>query len=160
MQHELRRKDRQLTTEEALKLLETAEYGVLSTVNTDGTPYGVPLNFVLDNNKIYFHCAGVGQKLDNIAHNNNVTFVVIGETEPVADVSSYSTYFESAIVSGKASIVTDAQAKRNILYVLTEKYLPENMDIFEKSLSGGMLEKTTVVAIDIEHLVGKAKKKK
>ena len=159
MQHEVRRKDRQITNDEAIKLLENAEYGVLSTLNPDGTPYGVPLSFVLDSNKIYFHCAGVGQKLDNIAANNNVTFVVVGQTEPVAEESSYSTFYESAFISGKATIVETPDEKRNILYTLTKKYLPDNMDIFEKSISGGSLERTTVVAIDIEYITGKAKKK-
>jgi len=159
MQREVRRKDRQITTEEALKLLESAEYGILSTVNSDGTPYGIPLNFVLDNNKIYFHCASVGQKLDNIAANSNVSFVVIGQTEPVAEESSYSTYYESAFITGKAHIIENPEEKRSILFTLTKKYLPDNMDIFEKSLSGGMLEKTTVAAIDIEQITGKSKRK-
>ena len=159
MQRDLRRKDRQITTEEAFKLLENAEYGVLSTVNPDGTPYGIPLNFVLDNNKIYFHCASVGKKLDNIAGNNNVSFVVVGFTEPVAEEQSYSSYYESAFVSGKANIIENPEEKRSILHILTKKYFPEKMDMFEKSISGGALERTTVAAIEIECITGKAKKK-
>lgn len=37
---EMRRKDRMLTDEEAYKLLKETEYGVLSTICPDGTPYG------------------------------------------------------------------------------------------------------------------------
>ena len=160
MQREIRRKDRQLTTEEALKLLETAEYGVLSTINTDGTPYGVPLNYLLSEHKIYFHCASVGQKIDNITANSNVSFVVVGETQPVVEGHDYSTYYESAFAAGKANIVTDPEEKLNSLRKLTEKYFPERMDVFEQSISGGTFERIHMVAIDIEYITGKSKRKK
>ena len=41
---EMRRKDREISEEEACQLLATGEYGVLSTVGSDGEPYGVPLS--------------------------------------------------------------------------------------------------------------------
>lgn len=48
---EMRRKDRAITEEDARELLNTAEYGILSTVSEDGEPYGVPLDYcVVDNN--------------------------------------------------------------------------------------------------------------
>jgi hypothetical protein len=52
---ELRRQDRAITEEEALALLNKAEYGVLSTVTENGEPYGVPLNFCVIDHCIYFH---------------------------------------------------------------------------------------------------------
>ena len=36
----MRRKDRQVSDEEAMAYLKAAEYGVLSTVGPDGEPYG------------------------------------------------------------------------------------------------------------------------
>ncbi|MHC4207121.1 MAG: pyridoxamine 5'-phosphate oxidase family protein, partial [Planctomycetota bacterium] len=66
---ELRRKDRAITEEEAMTLLSSAEYGVLSTVSDNGEPYGVPLNFCIIDHCIYFHCAIEGRKIDNIKHN-------------------------------------------------------------------------------------------
>ena len=43
----LRRKDRAITEEESVALLNKAEYGVLSTAAENGKPYGVPLNFCI-----------------------------------------------------------------------------------------------------------------
>ena len=43
----MRRKDKALPDAAAMQLLEHAEYGVLSTVDAAGQPYGVPLNYVL-----------------------------------------------------------------------------------------------------------------
>lgn len=45
MQYEVRREDRKISEEEAMSILQKAEYGVLSTVSEDGTPYSIPLNF-------------------------------------------------------------------------------------------------------------------
>jgi len=84
---ELRRKDRALTDEEAIALLNRAEYGVLSTVNENGKPYGVPLNFCVIDQYIYFHCAVEGQKIDNFKKDKSVSFCAVGNTEllPVCD---------------------------------------------------------------------------
>jgi len=159
MHREMRRKDRELTREEAVAMLEKAEYGILSTLSSDGTPYGVPISFILENNTIYLHMAKTGHKLDNILANPAVSFSVVGPAEPVVEGDSYSTFFESAIAFGKARLVEDAKEIRDALYILTEKYFPDNMDVFEASIAGNSLSRLYVVAIDIEHLSAKAKKK-
>ena len=53
----MRRKDRQVSDEEAMAYLKAAEYGVLSTVGPDGEPYGVPLTYAVeeDGNLTAFH---------------------------------------------------------------------------------------------------------
>ena len=51
---QLRRKDRAIPQEEAMAILNKAEYGVLSTVSEDRIPYGVPLNFCIIDGYIYF----------------------------------------------------------------------------------------------------------
>ncbi len=53
----MRRIDREISEHEAVELLHKAEYGVLSTVDKSGQPYGVPLSYVYKDNAIYFHCA-------------------------------------------------------------------------------------------------------
>jgi nitroimidazol reductase NimA-like FMN-containing flavoprotein (pyridoxamine 5'-phosphate oxidase superfamily) len=80
MKH-IRRKEREITTQEAIEILDSAEYGVLSTVGEDDQPYGVPICYVHKNGSIYFHCALGGHKLDNIRHNEKVSFCVVGKTK-------------------------------------------------------------------------------
>ena len=60
---EMRRKDRKLDEQIAVSLLEHCEYAVLSTVDGDGNPYGVPISPVLEGKNLYFHCALEGRKL-------------------------------------------------------------------------------------------------
>ena len=74
---EMRRKEKMISQEEIMEVLEKAEYGVLSTVSGDGIPYGTPVNFVFMDGAIYFHCATEGHRLGNIAANDNVCFTAL-----------------------------------------------------------------------------------
>ena len=56
----MRRKERQLPEEEAIRLLKDGEYGVLATYGEDGWPYGVPISYVYDDRRIYVHGAQTG----------------------------------------------------------------------------------------------------
>jgi hypothetical protein len=151
---ELRRKDRAITEEEAIALLNKAEYGVLSTVNENGKPYGVPLNFCIIDLCIFFHCAIEGQKIDNIKQNKSVSFCVVGNTEILPD--KFGTKYESVIVSGGVEEVFDIN-KQIALKGLLQKYSPE---FFDKGLKyiEDLGEKTRVFKITINKLTGKARK--
>ena len=105
--HELRRKDRAVSDDDAMGILKKAEYGVLSTVCPDGTPYGVPLNFCFVENAIYFHCAVEGRKIDNVERNPSVSFCVVGATEVMP--AKFGTKYESVIVSGTVGEVFDKE---------------------------------------------------
>ncbi len=158
MYRNMRRSDRQISREEAMEILRNGEYGFLATVGGDNQPYAVPLSYIVIENEIFFHCALSGQKLDNIAHEEKVCFSVAGETQPVYD-NNFTTYFESAVVFGKARIIEDLDMKKEVLLKLAEKYLPEYMNMADKAIDGSMT-KTAVCAVTIDHITGKAKKKK
>ncbi|MFL0197848.1 pyridoxamine 5'-phosphate oxidase family protein [Clostridium sp. WILCCON 0269] len=66
-----------------MEILINGEYGVLATNGEDGYNYATALNYVYINDKIYFHCATEGHKLDNIKVNNKVSFCVVGKTQVV-----------------------------------------------------------------------------
>ena len=151
---ELRRKDRAITEEEALSLLNKAEYGVLSTVTENGEPYGVPLNFCFIDHCIYFHCAVEGQKIDNIRQNKSVSFCAVGNTEILPD--KFGTKYESVIVSGEVEEVFDTN-KQIALEGLLHKYSSEFIDKGMKYIDG-FREKTRVFKITINKLTGKARK--
>ena len=150
---ELRRKDRAITEEESVALLNKAEYGVLSTVTENGKAYGVPLNFCIINDCIYFHCAVEGQKIDNIKQNKSVSFCAIGNTELLPD--KFGTKYESIIVSGEVEEVFDMD-KQMAMEGLLHKYSPEFFDKGIKYIEG-LREKTRVFKVTINKLTGKAR---
>ena len=149
----MRRKDKAMQDGAIIGLLQNGEYGVLSTVDGNEQPYGVPLNYVLMNNCIYFHCALEGHKLDNLAANAKVSFCVVGRTNVLP--AEFSTEFESVIVFGCASVI-EGEERYQALNALIEKYSPEFV-----SEGRAYIEKfdshTNLVRIEIQQMTGKAK---
>lgn len=152
---ELRRKDRAMGADEAVAVLDKAEYGVLSTASPEGEPYGVPLNFCVIENSIYFHCAMEGRKIDNIEKNKSVSFCAVGDTEILPD--KFGTTYESVIVSGEIEEVFDNH-KQIALEGLLKKY---SLNYFQKGLEyiETLKSKTRVFRIGILHVSGKARRK-
>lgn len=150
----MRRDDRAINQQEALTILEKAEYGVLSTLGEDGYPYGVPVSHVVVDGKICFHCAGEGKKLQNLKYHPKVSFVAVGHTQVMPE--SFGTKFESAMAFGTAREAAP-EDKQKILEALIDKYSTGFREGGLKYIaaSGG---RTQVWEITVEHLTGKAKR--
>ena len=153
MFREMLKKKRETTKDEAYQFLEKAQEGILSTISVDNSyPYGTPVNHVLIDNKIYFHCAVEGHKIDNIRHNNKVSFFAI--VSSIVDKESYTTHFESVHVFGKAYIVEDKKEKVKALYELSRKFTGEFFVNVKEKMSGS-LDVTGIVRIEIDDIKGK-----
>ncbi|MZP30011.1 pyridoxamine 5'-phosphate oxidase family protein [Heliobacterium undosum] len=151
---EMRRSDKQISSEDCAQILVKGQIGILSTISADGYPYGVPLNYVYENGCIYFHSALTGQKLDNIQNESKVSFCVVGDTELLS--SSFDTNYESVIVFGRAKIVHDHEKEHGLL-ALVKKYSLDYVENGKKYIKQSG-DKTRVVKIDIEHITGKAQR--
>ena len=77
MFRKMRRAERELPEGQAKEILENGSYGVLALAGDGGYPYAVPLNYVYDGERIYFHCAAEGHKIDAIAWDNKCSFCVV-----------------------------------------------------------------------------------
>jgi len=154
MNTHLRRQDRKLSDSEALDILQKGEFGILSMCTPKNEGYGIPLNYVLVNNVIYFHCATEGSKLDYLKKNNNVSFCVVGKTEVMP--SKFGTLYESAIAFGQIFDVDDKE-KRDALMKIIEKYsssyIQEGIEYIEK-----LYAKVSIIKFTIESVTGKARK--
>ncbi|MDD2310269.1 MAG: pyridoxamine 5'-phosphate oxidase family protein [Desulfuromonadaceae bacterium] len=154
MHHKLRNKKRGITEEEARELLERGEYGILSTCDADGQPYGIPLSYCVIDDAIYFHCAVEGHKLENITANNRVSFCVVGKTEVLPD--KFTTRYESVVVSGRATEVYDTEKQQGM-----EGLLPKySAGFVEKGITyiNADWGQTRVFKINIETICGKARR--
>jgi nitroimidazol reductase NimA-like FMN-containing flavoprotein (pyridoxamine 5'-phosphate oxidase superfamily) len=149
----MRRNERALTRDKMLEILNVAEYGVLSTVSEGGAPYGVPVSFVYHEGDIYFHCAPEGHKLDNIAHNDRVSFCAVADVRLVPD--KFTTNYSSVIVFGRAAEVV-GDARQEIFIKILEKFSREHMaaglEYVEKS---GF--KAAIFRIEVERMTGKGR---
>ncbi|MGM0446370.1 MAG: pyridoxamine 5'-phosphate oxidase family protein [Bacillota bacterium] len=147
----MRRDEKKLSEKKVYDILKTTEYGILSTVGENGYPYGVPVNYIILNKKIYFHCAKDGHKLDNIRFNNRVSFSVVNKYELVPN--NFTSKYESVIVFGKAKFV-DKEIKREALRGFIDKFSPSFKEKGYKYVDNA-LDKTEIVEITIEDIKGK-----
>jgi nitroimidazol reductase NimA-like FMN-containing flavoprotein (pyridoxamine 5'-phosphate oxidase superfamily) len=150
---EMRRKDRELPKDAALAVADNCAYSVMATVNPDGTPYCVPLSMAREGEWLYFHCAMEGHKIDNLKSRSQVCVSCVGEVKPVP--GEFTITYESAIISGPASEVTDREEKIRALALISRRYTPANMaafdDVIEKTI-----DRTAVWKIHIDEISGKA----
>lgn len=77
MFREMRRKKQKLAEEECRAIIERANSGVMGVIGDEGYPYTVPVNPFLMGNKLYFHSAKAGHKIDAIAKEPKVSFTFI-----------------------------------------------------------------------------------
>jgi len=137
-----------------MAILQKAEYGILSIASLNGEPYGVPLNYCIINDAIYFHCANEGKKLDILSRNNSVSFCSIGATKVLPE--QFAMKYESAIISGKAEEVTGSE-KQSALEGIVKKY---SSPFFNQGLEyiKTNIATTRVYKIIIQSITGKARK--
>ncbi|MGI6233330.1 MAG: pyridoxamine 5'-phosphate oxidase family protein [Prevotella sp.] len=151
----VRRQDRLMDEDRALKLLRTAEYGVLSMVDTNGAGYGIPLNFVWNgDHSIYIHCAPEGYKLRALEKNPMVSFCIIGNVKLLS--KHFTTEYESVLLRGKAYIHLEEEERMKALHLLVDKLSPEFRQTGYK-YSEKSFHRVNIIRIDIEEYSGKCK---
>ena len=151
MFREMRRFRQQMSTERTNAVMERGTNGILACLGDEDYPYAVPLSYVYYKDKIYFHSAKAGHKVDAILKNPKVSFTVVDEDTIVSE--KYTTYFRSVIAFGKARVV-EGEEWTDAFRALVEKYSgnqPE--DEKHKEIAG--CTRSYVIAIDIEHITGK-----
>ena len=151
----VRRQDRLLPQARALELLQTAEYGVLSMVDRDRKPYGIPVNFVFDEESIYIHCAPEGRKLDIVECYEDVSFCIVGQVNLLP--SRFTTEYESLVLTGCATIITSDEERMHALELLLEKLSPEHKAIGMKYAKKSFY-RTDIIRLDFTAFSGKCKK--
>ena len=106
----MRRKDREVSAEQAWEIVERCSYGVLAMTKPDGTPYAVPVNFAREGNYLYIHCAQTGEKTDCLNHQPQVCVTCV-EGGAWVDQPALTTRYASAVMLGKAEELTDEADK-------------------------------------------------
>lgn len=153
----MRRSDRQQSRQFALDLIDRCTHGVAAISTGEDTPYCLPLSFVRVGEKLYFHCAHEGRKVDLLRKNPRVCVTFVGGDEPAfVPPAMYTSYFQSAMVTGTAREVTDPDEKRRALRALCEKLTPGDMAAFDLAMDKS-LAATALWCIPMEEVTAKAK---
>ncbi len=153
MFREMRRKRQALSKEEISTVLYRGTSGVLALSGDDDYPYAVPISYVYDGEKIYFHCAQSGHKLDAIQRNAKVSFCVIDQDEIIPD--QYTSYYRSVIAFGQAEVIMDEKEKREAIEKLMVKYAPNDTAIGRNNLIDREWTPLCMLKMSIDHVTGK-----
>lgn len=172
----MRRKDREMSREFGIEVIDKSRYGILSMVD-DNEPYGIPLSIARDEDNLYFHSAMDGRKAKILQKNAIVSVAFVGDVktpenytkeeldEIVKDESKvdllgrsvFTTEYESAIVKGKVKLVEEEEEKVKAMRLICEKYTPTKMDYFNIAIKSG-LKTTNLYRVEIEEIKAKRKK--
>ena len=118
--------------EKIVNFLNEEKTGRIGSIDENGYPQIIPMNFVFTNNAIYMHSHIRGEKLDNIKRDSKVGFEVDKNLEFLPsyffdpeDASLADTLYISVVIKGEASMINENEEKILALNALMKKYQPE-----------------------------------
>ena len=134
-------------------LLNKSRRGVLAVNGEDGYPYAIPVNYLYDKEtqKIYFHGARAGYKVDALRKSDKVCFTVYGN-ETVRE-EAWAPFVQSAVIFGRCHLIDDPDKTIEKVRKLATKYYPNKEEVemgIQKSIQA-----TQLYEIEIEHMTGK-----
>ena len=150
----MRRKKQALSAEECAQILHRGTSGVLALAGDDGYPYAVPISYLYDGEKLYFHCAKSGHKLDAISRNPKASFCVIDEDRVIPE--KYTSYYKSVIVFGHLRVLDEESDKRAAIEKLAIKYAPNDSAANRKKAIEDEWNPLCMLEMAIAHMSGKA----
>ncbi len=117
----MRRRDRAIPTEDALRVIKAAHYAVLATVGPDGRPYAVPVNAAYCDGVLYFHgTEQKSRKADNMAATPAVALTFIAYEKRLSEERTVD--YASAVVEGEAHLVTDEAERQKAFLAICEAH--------------------------------------
>ena len=168
----MRRSDRELNQEIALKIIDECQYATLSCIDENNEIFSIPISIARDGMSIYIHGAKTGSKARLYKDGKIVELVAVSHNrvptpsyeycESIKDSASelgsrvFTTEYQSAIAKTKAYEVTNESQKIKALELLCKKYTPNYMDYFDTAAIGS-LSKINIYELKIEYLSAKAK---
>lgn len=151
----MRRSRQELSRDESIRMLEEGTSGVLALQGDDGYPYAVPISYVFDDGKLYFHGAKSGHKLDAVKRCPKASFCVIGQDKVVPE--EYTSYFRSVIVFGQMRILEEGEMQEAV-EKLSVKYHPHDTEENRMHMIKAEWGRLCMMELSIEHISGKAAK--
>lgn len=145
------------------EFLNEEHVGRLSSIDENGFPQIIPMNFVFLNDAIYMHSHVKGEKLENISRNNKVGFEADRELEFLPsyfedphNASLADTLYISVVIKGMGIFVSDREEKTLALNGLMKKYQPEGQyDPIESDMR--VLDAVSVIKVVPQTIHGKYK---
>ena len=158
MFREMRRNKQAVSREGCVQILKTENRGVLSVVGDEGYPYAIPMNFYYEEKeeKLYFHCAREGHKIDAIKKCDKVCFTTWNSG--YRKEGEWAWNVTSVVAMGRAEFISDINVVNEKLRKIAWKYYPEKEEAEEAIIQAA--GRVQILALRIEKLTGKLVKEK
>lgn len=153
MFREMRRIKQALAPQECIRILEKGASGVLALFGDDGYPYAIPISYVYNDSKLYFHSARNGHKIDAVRQCQKASFCVIEQDHIVPE--KYTTFYRSAIAFGRIRILEEEAEIRDSIEMLAVKYHPVDTPEGRLQAISRDFNRLCMIELSIEHLSGK-----
>lgn len=149
----IRKKKNEISIDTAKTLLQFSRRGVLAVNGDDGYPYAIPINYVYDDDaqKIYFHGARAGHKVDALRACDKVCFTVYGN-ETIKE-EDWAPFVQSVVVFGRCHLVESGARATTLLKRFAMKYYPSEQLVDEEIAHAG--KAVQIFEIEVEYLSGK-----
>ncbi len=147
----MRRFKQQIPGEECVRVLQNGKRGVLSVLGDDGYPYGIPLDFLYEDGKIFFHGAPAGHKIDAVKACDKVCFTVFDNEE--YREGDWAAWIRSVVVFGRIQIIEDREKRLDIVRKIGLKYYPTVAEVDEEMAAAA--DRVAALELTIEHMTGK-----
>ena len=113
----------------------------------------MPISYVYDGEKLWFHSAKSGHKIDAVRRDGKASFCVVGQDQVVPAV--YTTYYRSVTVFGKMRILETDEEKRAAIEKLAVKYAPDDSEENRDQAIRREWKGLCVLEMRVEHMTGK-----
>lgn len=149
----IRKKKNEIDVNVAQALLQNSRRGVLAVNGDDGYPYAIPVNYFYDteNQKIYFHGARAGHKVDALKACDKICFTVYGNEQIKEE--AWAPFMQSVVVFGRWHLLEAGPKATALLKRFAMKYYPNEQLADEEIEHAG--KAVQMFEIEIEHLSGK-----
>ncbi len=151
MFRKMRRFKQEISKQECIDILNEQPRGVLAVYGEDGYPYAFPMDYIYMNEKLYFHCAKEGHKLDAIAADNRVSFCVMDEG--FRKDGEWALNIRSIVIFGRVKRIDDADETLKVVRQLGLKYYPTAESVEEEIRKA--IARVQILELSINHMTGK-----
>ena len=150
---ELTRKNKQISKEECIELLNKETRGVLCVNGDNGYPYAMPMNhfYNADDGCIYFHCGKGGHRFDSLKRSDKVSFCVCEQGYRSEGEWAYNV--RSVILFGRIEVIDDYDKTVSITAKLCRKFTCDEDYIRNEIDNYG--KETLLLKLIPEHICGK-----
>ncbi|NLY35958.1 MAG: pyridoxamine 5'-phosphate oxidase family protein [Tissierellia bacterium] len=147
----IRKRKQEISKEKCIEILERGTAGVFALCGEE-YPYALPMSYIYYDDKIYFHCAKQGHKIDLLKKHPKLSFCVIDADTIVPQ--EFTTYYRSVIVFGEARLLEDKEEIIKTITLLSDRFSPLETQRRDEVIQREM-NNLQMVEVRIDHMSGK-----